>query len=102
MTLTVPLGSGEKYQGPPPIAGIASHRIFQALLFSKPHIITMIRYEPSLLYAFPVAQSLSCCSSITFGEGFTVRTSIPSCIYILPILPIHSLPAGSFSTTDLS
>lgn len=45
MTLTVSSGSGEKYQGPPLIAGIASHRIYQALLFSQPHIIIMIRSE---------------------------------------------------------
>lgn len=46
MTLTVSSGSGENYQEPPLIAGIASHRIYQALLFSQPHII-MIRSELS-------------------------------------------------------
>lgn len=66
--MTVPLGSGEKYQGPPSIAGIASHKIYQALLLSKPHIITMIRLELPLLYAFPVAQTLSSCSSIIWEE----------------------------------
>lgn len=45
MTLTVSSGSGENYQEPPLIAGIASHRIYQALLFSQPHIITTIRSE---------------------------------------------------------
>lgn len=43
-------------------------------------------------YAFPRRTKLELSFVDLLGEGFTVRTLIPSCIYILPILPTHSFP----------
>lgn len=98
--MTVPLGSGEKYQGPPSIAGIASHKIYQALLLSKPHIITMIRYELPLLYAFPVAQTLSWCSSIIWEEDLLFAHL--SLLYLNPAHPPRPSPTlWTFLKTDL-
>lgn len=59
----------------------------------------MLRYElPPLYYAFPAAQTLSCCSSITVEEGVTVCTLIPF-LYLHPARPPNlSFPSPPLPT----
>lgn len=102
MTLTSEWGSGEKYQGPPPIAGIASHRNLPGILVFQATIITVIRNELSLLYAFPVAQSLSCCPSV-IGRRIYCSHIYPF-LYLTSSHPPHPKPLSIVAhlTTNLS
>lgn len=62
----------------------------------------MIRYELSPTLRFPRRTDLEVLLVDRWGGGSTVRTSIPSCICILPILPARPPPAETSSRLTLS